>query len=110
MSKEISYFDHNGTTLICKRAEETYNKWLSCYNLSSSSKVVAGAKCCVEETTNYILDHCGISQYTHTVIYNSGATEGNCFILRSVAKAYRRELLKTNPHSKELPHIICSEY
>lgn len=96
-SKKIIYLDSNGTTLICPEAKEAYQKWIQCYNASSSSQVAKSAKLMMEKAKNYVLKHCGTTKKDYTVVFTSGATESNCFIIRSTVEAYNR-IRKIKPH------------
>lgn len=97
--KDIIYFDNNSTTLICKEAEEEYIKWLKCYNPSSDSKIAKAGKQLIENAQKYIADY--ISAPDHQIIMTSGATESNCFALRSCAEAFMR-------NRKIMPDIVIS--
>lgn len=100
------YFDNNATTLICQNAKKVYTEWLSCYNASSDSKIAKPAKKLLEKATDAVLDHCGVSTATHTIIFTSGATESNCFIIKSCVKAYKKKLIEKNSALK--PHVVTS--
>jgi cysteine desulfurase len=99
--KKIIYLDNNGTTIICPEAADVYKKWLKCYNASSSSMVSKSAKQMMEASKKYIMKHCGVDSKTYTVVFTSGATESNCFIIRSTVEAY-------NKIRKIKPHLIIS--
>lgn len=96
-SRKIIYLDNNATTIICPEAEAAYKKWIKCYNPSSASRVSQGAKSMMDSVRNAILAHCGTDSNIYTVIFTSGATESNCFILRSCAESYRK-IRQTKPH------------
>jgi len=100
------YFDNNGTTLINDAAKKEYMKWISCYNVSTSSRLAKPAKKLLDNVTDYILGHCGVSTATHTAVFTSGGTESNCLIIRSCVKAYKKKLAERG--SDLLPHIILS--
>jgi cysteine desulfurase len=85
---------------------EANAKYLSCYNASSDSKAAAPVKKLISDVTNQILSHCDVSTATHTVIFTSGATESNCYILRACVKSYKKKLLETKRNEK--PHIITN--
>ncbi len=104
--KKVVYFDNNGTTFTAAPVINVFNKWLSCYNPSSSSQYAQSAKSTIDKTKNDILAHCGVSSATHTVVFNSGASEGNNFIIRSCVKAYRKKAIEAK--SNVLPHVIVS--
>jgi cysteine sulfinate desulfinase/cysteine desulfurase-like protein len=101
-----TYFDNNGTTLISKVAERVYIEWIRCYNPSTDSKIAKPSKQILQKATDSILSHCGVSTATHTVIFTSGGTESNCFIIRSCVKAYKKKLSERG--SELRPHIILS--
>jgi cysteine desulfurase len=105
-SNPLIYADNNATTLICEPAAKAHIDWLRCYNPSTDSKIVTGVKNMIESTKHYILNHCGTSSSNHTLVFTSGATESNCFILRSCVKAFKRKLSENG--SPLLPHIISS--
>ena len=102
MPKEYIYFDNNGTTKQCKESiEETY-KWLKiCANPSASNKESLEAKKLIEDGKKYILKHCGTNSKKYTVIFTSGGSESNSFIIRSSVSAYYKM-------KKIIPHIIIS--
>jgi cysteine desulfurase len=99
--KKIVYLDNNGTTIICAEAADAYKKWIKCYNASSSSLVSKTAKQMIEASKKYMMKHCGVDPKKYTVIFTSGATESNCFIIRSTVEAY-------NKIRKIKPHLIIS--
>ncbi len=105
-NNQLIYFDNNSTTLMCQPAIKIYNEWLNVYNPSSDSKVSRKVKSMIQNSSDYILDHCGVNSSTHTIVFTSGATESNCLIIRSCVKAYRKKLLENN--IDKLPHIIAS--
>lgn len=98
MKIELIYLDNNGTTLQCKKSiEETY-KWLKvCANPSASNKASVSAKKLIEDGKKYILKHCGTNSNKYTVIFTSGGSESNSFIIRSATASYHK-LKNTKPH------------
>jgi cysteine desulfurase len=96
-AKKIIYLDNNATTLICPEAELVYKQWLKCYNPSSSSAISQGAAAMMDKVRNSILKHCGTDHKSYTVVFTSGATESNCFILRSCVESYRK-IRQIKPH------------
>ena len=105
--RPIIYFDNNATTLTCAPAAEAHNRWLSCYNAASDSKTAAPVKKVITDVTNQILAHCEVSSATHTLLFTSGATESNCYIIRACVKSYKKKLLENNRVEK--PHIVTSQ-
>jgi len=102
MKKESIYFDNNGTTSQCQKSiDETY-KWMKiCANPSSTNQSSLKAKKLIEDGKKYILKHCGTSSSKYTVIFTSGGSESNSFIIRSSSAAYYKM-------KKIKPHIIIS--
>lgn len=103
---KYTYFDNNGTTLICNAAKKAHAQWLECYNPSASSRHSQAAHRAIDKVRDQILSHCNVSTATHTAIFTSGASESNCFIIRSCVKAYRKKLMQKN--STIVPHLILS--
>jgi cysteine desulfurase len=68
-----------------------------CANPSSSNKTSIAAKKLIEDGKKYILKHCGINSNKYTVIFTSGGSESNSFIIRSASAAYHK-LKNTKPH------------
>ncbi len=98
------YFDNNGTTPVNKKALVEHNYWLQYgYNPSSDSKLSLPSKKIIEKVREQIYAHCRVTSLTHEVIFNSGGSEGNCFIIRSCVKAFKRKL---PPQQDILPHIV----
>jgi cysteine desulfurase len=102
----VVYLDNNGTTLISKQAAKAYEDWIRCYNASADSKLSAPAKKLLTTAQDEILAHCGVSTASHTVLFTSGGTESNCYIIRACVKAYKRKLAEKG--SDRRPHIIIS--
>ena len=95
------YLDNNGTTKICKPAEQTMIKWLGCMsNPSGSSKISTSSKQMIDTAKKNILAHCGGGS-KYTVVFTSGSSESNCLILNSCVEAYRK-------NTKKKPHVITS--
>jgi cysteine desulfurase len=100
--KKVIYLDNNGTTQLCKDGKNAMVKWLdSRSNPSSDSIIAKKSKDLMEYAKKYIINHCGGSYDKYTVLFTSGASESNCFILRSVVESYKK-------HTKKKPHIITS--
>lgn len=99
---KVIYLDNNGTTRICKDSIKAMVIWLDARaNPSSDSIVAKKSKELLDCARKYILKHCGTSQNKYTVIFTSGASESNCFILRAVTESYWR-------CTNKKPHIITS--
>lgn len=82
----IKYFDNNATTFMPECVEKViYNCFLqgnpsSNYDLAQRSTDIIGY------AARYILNTCKVSEQTHTVIFNSGASEGNITVLKGFSK------------------------
>lgn len=98
--EKVVYLDSNGTTQLCAEAKVAMIKWLtSKANPSSSSVIATNAKKLLDEVRRYIQKQFDAKKYT--VIFTSGASESNCFILRSAADAFKHQ-------TGRKPHIITS--
>jgi len=91
----LLYLDNNGTTLICKSAASAYSAWLSCYNPAAGSSASKGAADMISRAKLFIQTLCNAKNYE--VIFTSGASESNCYILRSTVSAYAR-FRQVKPH------------
>jgi cysteine desulfurase len=98
----VIYLDNNGTTKLCTAGKNAMIAWLgSRANPSSDSIIAKKSKELMVNAREYISKHCNVAYNKYTVIFTSGASESNCFILRSVVEAYRK-------HIDKKPHIITS--
>jgi cysteine desulfurase len=98
----VIYLDNNGTTKLCKEGRDAMITWLdSRANPSSDSIIAKNSKELMSYARKYISTHCGGSYNKYTVVFTSGASESNCFMLRSVVDAYKN-------HTGKIPHIITS--
>jgi cysteine desulfurase len=95
------YFDNNATTIPPDRVGTFMVKWMKMGNPSASYSHADSVKKLIEATNTFIYDLCSIKKSDYTIIYNSGASEGNSFIIRSTVEAYR-----TKHRSK--CHIVTS--
>lgn len=100
------YFDNAATTFMCQSAKTALTNWADCLNPSTDSKFAAKVREGITGVAEDILKHCYVSSGTHTLLFTSGATESNCFIVRSIVKAFRKRLIESEIHL--LPHIIAS--
>ena len=100
------YFDNAATTFMNQNAKTALSNWADCLNPSTDSKFASKVREGISSVAEDILKHCYVSSATHTLLFTSGATESNCFIIRSIVKAFRKKLLESEIHL--LPHIIAS--
>jgi cysteine desulfurase len=98
----VIYLDNNGTTKLCKDGKDAMVTWLdSRANPSSDSIIANKSKELMICARKYMAKHCGASYSKYSFVFTSGASESNCFILRSVVDAYKK-------HTGKKPHIITS--
>lgn len=102
-SNELIYLDNNGTTKICQEAKDEMVKWLNTYGNASTNNILGeNAKKVIDNAKKYIYKHCNINESAYEIIFTSGGTESNNFIIHSATRAYTK-LVKTKSH------IIISE-
>ena len=106
MKKKPIYLDNNATGYpMHETTLKEIEKWTkNCFNPSTDSKYAKDAKDMIENAKNDILSHCGVSQLTHKLIFTSGATESNCFIIRACISAYSKKLKARDL----IPHVLVS--
>jgi cysteine desulfurase len=102
------YFDNNATTIPPKAVVEYMCKWMYCGNASAGHQEGIKAAAMIKKVTKYILETVNAANGSNShdaspyeVIFNSGASEGNCMILNACVKSYLRQV-------KKRPHIISS--
>ena len=101
-SANVIYLDNNGTTKLCKDGKDAMVTWLeSRANPSSDSIIAQKSKDLMTCARKYMATHCGAVYSKYSVVFTSGASESNCFILRSVVESYKK-------HTDKKPHIITS--
>lgn len=106
------YLDNNATTFVSNATTNAMLKWTNIGNPSSSNKQSQKAKQMIENTKQLIRDSTGLSNYE--VIFTSGSSEANSFMLRSVVESYRTSK-KLKPHiiTSSVEHksvLLCCEY
>lgn len=102
MSNKFIYLDNNGTTTQNKKSIDITCKWMKeCGNPATDNPIGIKSKELIIKSKKYILNHCGVNNDLYNVIFTSGGTESNCFIIRSILQSYE------NKHSNK-PHIIIS--
>lgn len=90
MNESVVYLDNNATTAMCKSAITEMESWLGQpANPSSSSSFGTNARKMIENCRRFISNHCHAPNYT--VVFTSGASESNCFIIRATVEAYKRQ-------------------
>jgi len=100
--KQIIYFDNNGTTKQSNESIKEMTKWLSLYGNPSTNNILSKkSNELINYSKQYILNHCGVNKKQYTVIFTSGGSESNSFIIRSTTISYKRLTNKK-------PHVIIS--
>lgn len=97
------YLDNNSTTLICPPAKKIFNKYISGYNASSGNNFSVILQNKLNDSIDFILNHCNVNKNTHKVIFSSGSSESNAFAIRSVVKSFYKKTRKPC-------HVIASLY
>lgn len=91
---------------MCQRAVDAQRKWCNSFNPSANSPEAKRAAQMIGRVRDSILAHCEVSSASHHLIFNSGASEGNCFVIRSCVRSLKRRLAVRN--SDSLPHVVVS--
>lgn len=100
------YLDNNATTSLCRPAAKAIVDYMDCPNPATDSKYAAPVKEELRRAREYIANHMNISLNDYSIIFTSGATESNCFIIRATVRAFRRHIKENNMNY--LPHIVTS--
>jgi cysteine desulfurase len=95
------YLDNNATTIPPEKVGNFMSNWLYCGNPSASYQSANAAKKLIENTKKYIYDVCETNDTKYSIIFNSGASEGNSFIIRASIESYYAKF-------KSKCHIITS--
>lgn len=102
MYKNLIYLDNNGTTKQSNESVKEMIKWLNRYGNPSTNNILSKeANELITNSKKYILSHCGVNPSTYSVIFTSGGSESNSFIIKSTTVSYKR--LKNKK-----PHVIIS--
>ena len=97
MKQEI-FFDNNGTTPMDPDSIKVMTTHLqNARNPSSASKNSLKYREMLKEAKSRIETHCGSTRADpYTAVFTSGASESNCFIIKSTVLAYRR-IMRVKP-------------
>ncbi len=100
--KEVVYLDAAATVPMPAKVIAEMVKWANQGNPSSSSKSSLVSAKRIDETRDYILKTCGVNgRKSFKCIFNSGASEGNSYVIRSVAESFIAM-------TKVIPHFVVS--
>lgn len=96
--KSFIYLDNNGTTQQCKKSIDACNYWAhNCANASTNNILAQPSIKLIEDSKKYIAKHSNIDINDYNIIYTSGGTESNCYIIKSLVCS-----------SIKKPHVIIS--
>lgn len=101
MASKYIHMDNNGTTHLCKTASKMVAEYKDAGNPSATSKWGQKSKKMIEGAQAFLHKWLGTGPGSYEIIWTSGATESNCWMLRSIAEASKRI-------GKNKPHIIIS--
>lgn len=100
-AESLVYLDNNGTTFMSDDVKQIMLSAMDQGNPSGTYAIAERSKKIIDKAKSYLLDVCEVSSDDYLVIFTSGGSESNNYILRTVAEAYRHEM-------GERPHIIIS--
>jgi cysteine desulfurase len=95
------YLDNNATTFMPNNVKLSIVNAMDQGNPSGDYDIAKKSKSIIEATKRKIYDICEIDESDFIIMFNSGASEGNNFLLHSIAES----LLPTGI----IPHFILSE-
>lgn len=95
------YFDNNATTIIPSHIQKDMLEYINCGNPSQDNKLSIKLNELFEQTKTNIYNFLKIDKSIYDIIFTSGASESNSFIIRSIVDSYIK-------HKKDKPHIITS--
>lgn len=87
MIQEV-YLDNNATTLPPPKVGASMIKWLDMGNSSASYTEANKIKKMIDDTRTLIYDICLLDPNVYEIIFNSGASEGNAFVIKSICESY----------------------
>ncbi len=96
------YLDNYGTTLCSQASIDAQVKWMNSGNASGEYKEALAGRQMMDDFRREIAKFCNISIDDYMIIFTSGASEANCYIIEMVARRFRvmRNIM---------PHIIISK-
>ena len=97
----VIYLDNNATTFMPKKVKETMINLVNMGNPSGEYKTAKTCKEIIHRFKEEFSAICNFSLDEYYMIFNSGASESNCHILTSTARAYRFS-------TGQIPHFIVS--
>ncbi len=98
---EYIYLDNNANTKVIKSVLDTYIKYVNIGNPSGNNAIAQAVQAKIEKAKKIIASVCGFSLEDYSIIFTSGATESNNFIIRSIADSCQAKQIKR-------PNIIIS--
>jgi len=99
---KVIYLDNNATTYRNDEYIQAYTEWIKYpVNLSTDNMFSDRAKTILREFNSYMADRLCIDREDITIIYNSGASEGNSSIIDMIVNAHYATNIT-------VPHIVIS--
>jgi cysteine desulfurase len=103
IKKKVIYFDNNGTTIADDKVIELSKNFAKSYNASTDARVVQHSKRLIEDTKKQILQHCNADENKYEVVFVSGGSESNSFLIKSTSMSFKKM-------TGMIPHIITSSF
>jgi len=100
-NNDVIYLDNNATTFMPKKVQLTMCNLFNMGNPSGEYKTAKKCKEIIQTFKEEFARVCNFSLEEYYVIFNSGASESNCHILTSTARAYKFS-------TGQIPHFIVS--
>jgi cysteine desulfurase len=108
MANATIYFDNNATTPMANVVKTEQIKWMDfCANPSSSNKNGKLVADQIDQVRSKINKFNSL-QSKYRILFTSGATESNCFILRSVVDSFYARITALKTKTTIKPHIITT--
>jgi cysteine desulfurase len=105
---KVVYFDNNATTSMSAASKKGMIAWMDTASNPSSDSIISNRSShLIEVFRGYILKHCSVKNYS--VIFTSGASESNSFILQSLANCFKKPhyIVSGVEHSSILKCVAC---
>lgn len=95
------YFDANATTFMPDVVKQAIINYMDQGNPSAAYPLAVRSRALIDAAKEKLLELCSVTNKTHIVLFTSGASEGNNFIIRSVVDSFWAICQK-------MPHIIMN--
>jgi cysteine desulfurase len=111
MEKYI-YFDNNATTIVPDTVIASICKWYNMGNPSSNNVLGNKSTNLIESAKAAVAEYFGFSLKDYYVIFNSGASESNSYVITNAARSFKVEtgklpiIMHSNVEHKSVMHCI----